>query len=190
MSNLETNGSPQLELVRSFYIGIEKRDMAQCAKTMHEDHRHLTHPRCIGKPVQNKREYLENMGELAGLWTEDCEASCVSHVPVFPLVKSLYSLFSILSPKLRGRWSSTFVYRFLACAAPLDVDSAPQLTGRASTSLGFEMNREMIWIGHIVTDDDGSLKLKKVEEFADSKTYLELYKAVAEARANRERSSA
>lgn len=75
MSNMETNGSPQLELVRSFQVGIEKRDVAQCAKTMHKDHRRYTHPRSIGKPVQTKEEYLQHIGELFSFWTEDCEAS-------------------------------------------------------------------------------------------------------------------
>ena len=52
------------------------------------------------------------------------------------------------------------------------------------------MNREMIWIGHIVTDEDGSLKLKQIEEFTDSKAYLNFFKAVAEAKAQRNNSAA
>ena len=44
------------------------------------------------------------------------------------------------------------------------------------------MNREMIWTAHIVTDGDKSLKVKKVEEFTDSKAYLDFFKAVAEAK--------
>ena len=48
------------------------------------------------------------------------------------------------------------------------------------------MNREMIWTAHIVTDEDKSLKVKQVEEFTDSKAYLDFFKAVAEAKAKRE----
>lgn len=51
------------------------------------------------------------------------------------------------------------------------------------------MNREMIWIGHIVTDEDGSLKIKKIEEFTDSKAFVEFFGAVAEAKAKRENSA-
>lgn len=47
------------------------------------------------------------------------------------------------------------------------------------------MNREMIWIGHIVTDEDGSLKIKKIEEFTDSKAFLDFFKAVAEHKADK-----
>ena len=40
----------------------------------------------------------------------------------------------------------------------------------------------MILIAHIVTDEDGSLKIKQFDEFVDSKAYLEFLKAVAEAK--------
>ena len=46
------------------------------------------------------------------------------------------------------------------------------------------MDREMILIVHSAPDDDGSLKLKQVEEFTDSKAYLEFFKAVTAAKAN------
>jgi hypothetical protein len=38
-------------------------------------------------------------------------------------------------------------------------------------------------IRQIVTDEDGSLKIKRIEEFTDSKSYLDLLKALGEARA-------
>jgi len=41
---------------------------------------------------------------------------------------------------------------------------------------------EAISIMHIVTDEDGSLKIKKIEEFLDSKTYLEFMQAFAAAK--------
>ncbi|KAF9785446.1 hypothetical protein BJ322DRAFT_1063262 [Thelephora terrestris] len=56
-------------------------------------------------------------------------------------------------------------------------------TNKANTSLGVEMVRESIMIGQIVTDEDGSLKIKRIEEFTDSKSYLDLLKALGEARA-------
>jgi hypothetical protein len=35
------------------------------------------------------------------------------------------------------------------------------------------MNRESIFIGHIVTDVDGSLKIQKIEEFTDSRQHFD-----------------
>ena len=52
-----------------------------------------------------------------------------------------------------------------------------------------ELNREMMWIAQIVTDEDGSLKVKQVEEFTDSKAYLDFFKAVEEAKTKREHSA-
>ena len=43
----------------------------------------------------------------------------------------------------------------------------------------------MILVGH-VTDEDGSLQFKQLEEFTDSKTYLDFAKAVAEAKSNKQ----
>ena len=44
-------------------------------------------------------------------------------------------------------------------------------------SLGLNLDRESIYIVHIVADDDGSLKIKKLEEFTDSKAYLDTMQA-------------
>lgn len=51
------------------------------------------------------------------------------------------------------------------------------------------MNREMIFIGHIVTDEDGSLKLKQIEEFVDSIFFAEFFKTIAEEKAKRQNSA-
>ena len=51
------------------------------------------------------------------------------------------------------------------------------------------MTRESIVIIQLVTDEDESLKIKQMEEFTDSKIYLEFFKAISEAKANRERST-
>lgn len=51
------------------------------------------------------------------------------------------------------------------------------------------MNREMILIAQIVTDEDGSLKVKQLEEFTDSKAYLDFFKAIAAAKTKREHES-
>ena len=59
----------------------------------------------------------------------------------------------------------------------------PQLTTNAKTSVGVEMIRESILTGHIVTDEDGNLKLKQIEEFTDSKSFVDFVQAVTAARA-------
>jgi len=41
------------------------------------------------------------------------------------------------------------------------------------STAGLETTYEMLLIVHIVTDEDGSLKIKKTEDFMDSKVYLE-----------------
>ena len=47
--------------------------------------------------------------------------------------------------------------------------------------LGMEIINESLFIIHIVTDDDGSLKIKQLEHFRDSQVYLELKKSMGEA---------
>ena len=52
---------------------------------------------------------------------------------------------------------------------------------KVKTSIGVESIRESILIVYIVTDEDGSLKIKRVEEFTDSKAELDFTHAVAAA---------
>ena len=59
------------------------------------------------------------------------------------------------------------------------------MTHKMSTSIGVEMNRESIIIVHIVSDEDGSLKIKKYEEFTDSKAELDFVQAIVAARAKK-----
>ena len=62
-----------------------------------------------------------------------------------------------------------------------------QVTNKVNTAIGVEMTRESIFIGHIVTDEDGNLKIKQMEEFTDSKAYLGgITQAIAAAKAKKE----
>jgi hypothetical protein len=47
------------------------------------------------------------------------------------------------------------------------------------------LNREAITIAHIVTDEDGSLKIMQIEEFVDSKGQLDSIQALEAAMANK-----
>jgi len=48
-------------------------------------------------------------------------------------------------------------------------------------SIGLKAAHESLLIAHIVTDEDGSLKIKKAEDFMDSKAYLEFAQAMGAA---------
>ena len=55
------------------------------------------------------------------------------------------------------------------------------------TAIGVEISRESIFIGHIVIDEGGGLKIKQIEEFTDSKAYLGgITQAIAAAKAKKE----
>ena len=47
--------------------------------------------------------------------------------------------------------------------------------------LGIDTTHESIFIVHIVKDDDGSLKIKQLEDFRDSNVYLQVSKSMGEA---------
>ena len=53
----------------------------------------------------------------------------------------------------------------------------PQFTNNTKTVFGLETTYEAVVTAHIVTDEGGSLKIKKIEEFVDSKTLIETIKA-------------
>ena len=46
-----------------------------------------------------------------------------------------------------------------------------------------DFNLETILTAHIVTDEDGSLKIKEINEFTDSKAFLDFLNGIAEAKA-------
>jgi len=46
---------------------------------------------------------------------------------------------------------------------------------------GEETTQEVIYIAHIVTDEDGSLKIKQVEDFLDTNAYLEFAQSMGPA---------
>jgi hypothetical protein len=57
------------------------------------------------------------------------------------------------------------------------------MTHELKTSVGVETTRESIPISHFVTDEDRSLKVKRTEEFTDSKAELDFVRGVTAARA-------
>ena len=49
------------------------------------------------------------------------------------------------------------------------------------TSVGVEMIHESIFIADIITDEDGNLKVKQLEEFTDSKAEYDFVQAMVAA---------
>ena len=47
--------------------------------------------------------------------------------------------------------------------------------------MGLETTHESLFIVHIATDDDGSLKVKMLEDFRDSKTFIDIRKSMGAA---------
>ena len=50
---------------------------------------------------------------------------------------------------------------------------------------GLNTKYEAMYIIHFVTDDDGSLKIIRSDEFADSKVYSDVHQALAVAKAGK-----
>jgi len=48
-------------------------------------------------------------------------------------------------------------------------------------SVGIDTAHESLFIVHIVTDDGGCLKIKQIDDFRDSKVYLELSQSMGAA---------
>ncbi|KAF9785474.1 hypothetical protein BJ322DRAFT_1063387 [Thelephora terrestris] len=147
MAGLQTNGSPQLELLRSFCLGIEQKDLSQTAKAMHKDHRRITYPKSLNIPTQTGEQYLERLEGFLKAMAD--------------------------GPKM------TF-HSVIETPGKVVV----HITSNGISPLGVNMDREMILTAHIVTDEDGNLKIKQAEEFTDSKALLDVVKAIEEAKAN------
>jgi len=47
--------------------------------------------------------------------------------------------------------------------------------------IGLETKHESLFTVHIIADEDGSLKIKQIDEFRDSKAYLELSQSMGTA---------
>ena len=63
---------------------------------------------------------------------------------------------------------------------PAYISYIPQTTLEAENPIGLDTKYEAIYIVHFVTDDDGSLKAKQLDEFIDSNVYPGIHKALAE----------
>lgn len=74
-SSPRTTDSPQVKLVRSFIEGFKRGDVDHLAEHLHEDHRRITYPGSIGKPVQTREEWLQHTADFIAICTDSCEVS-------------------------------------------------------------------------------------------------------------------
>ena len=58
-----------------------------------------------------------------------------------------------------------------------------QFTQRVKTTVGVEMVYEAIDITDVEKDEDGNLKIKQIQEFIDSKSFLDSLEAIQAAQA-------
>ena len=169
--------------------GLQTRDLDLIAKPLHKDFRYVAYPRSLGKPEQTKEEYLGHYAGIISLWAADLEVSYIGYssdslaATKYILQSTFHSITDAPGTVIvHVRIQNTRVRIYLGDVVPIIL----QMTNKTKTSIGVEMSRESIFIGHVVTDEDGSLKLKQVEEFTDSKTYLDFTQAIAEARAKKQ----
>lgn len=61
--------SPQVQFIRSFVQGYEKKDVSHLVKHWHRDLRRITYPQSLGLPEETREEWLQRITELISLWT-------------------------------------------------------------------------------------------------------------------------
>jgi len=71
MSSSHSSASPQVKFVLEWSGGFEKRDLDIIAKPLHKDLRYIIYPRSLGRPEQNKEEFLGYFTKVIPLWTNN-----------------------------------------------------------------------------------------------------------------------
>jgi hypothetical protein len=185
MANPESSDSPQVNLFLECSRGFQEKDLGAMTKSLHKDCRYIAYPRSLGKPDQTKEEWLEKWAAVVSLWAGELEVSYIAVVPQPPFVatKSLpqhtFRFIADIPGKLifHVRIYNIRIHRIYLC----DMVPTPQVNNKVMTSIGVEMNHESIYIAHIITDEDGSLKVKQLEEFTDSKAECDFVQAMVAA---------
>jgi hypothetical protein len=71
MSNIQNSTSPQVLLIFEWGRGFQEKNVDSIAKSLHADFRHITHPRSLNRPDQNKDEWLIHLSKIFPFWTEN-----------------------------------------------------------------------------------------------------------------------
>jgi hypothetical protein len=185
MANPESSDSPQVNLFLECSRGFQKKDLGAMAKSLHKDCRYVAYPRSLGKPDQTKEGWLEQWAGIVSLWTGELEVSyiAVAPQPPFAATKSLPQHTFRFIVDIPGKLIFTFVSKTSGSTASTYVTwyLTPQVNNKVMTSIGVEMVHESIFIADIITDEDGSLKVKQLEEFTDSKAEYDFVQAMVAA---------
>ena len=187
MSSQGTADSPQVKVIRSFAQGFDKMDADHIINLLHNDHRRVTYPRSLGRADENREEWSQRIVEVVGLLTE-CTVNHGGRTTLCPANSLLQTTFHSITEAPEGKVIAHVRTTLMKAMCVLKSALTPQFSLKAKTSIGVDMDREMIFIAHIAADEDGNLKIKQFEEFTDSKTYLEFFQGVDKAKASRQHS--
>ncbi|KAG6375878.1 hypothetical protein JVT61DRAFT_2743 [Boletus reticuloceps] len=162
--DLESYTSPQVELFKELDRAAHAKDLSLLAKPLHKDFHHVIHPRSLGKLPINRDEWLSTMAETWSAPMQFERASYTGCHSILTQAKCSHRL-SIPSWKLQGRLFFVSVSQF--------VQASYKLKGMFE-----DRTDESIWIVGFASDEDGSLKIKQTEQFADTSNYLDVFQAV------------
>ncbi|KAF8126582.1 hypothetical protein EV363DRAFT_1525688 [Boletus edulis] len=152
--DLESYASPQIDLFKELDRAVLTRDLSLLAKPLHKDYHLVIHPPSLGKLPINRDEWLATMAEILSTPMQFERASYNGYHSILTQAKFSHRL-TIPSWKLQGRLFFVSVsYRFKG---------------------SFEdRTDESIWIVGFASGEDGSLKIKEIEQFADTTNYIDL----------------
>ena len=62
--------SAQVKFIREWGQGFQKKDANALASGLHKDFRMVTYPKSLGKPEQNKEQWVAELSKIFPLWLE------------------------------------------------------------------------------------------------------------------------
>ena len=147
-------------------------NMDSIGRYLHKDFHHVIHPRSLGVPELDKEACLERFSELGTGYGVGFTTKCWNILPhtYNPLQVTFHSVIEapgkvvihVSTSILLGKPRIFLIHTILEVENPYGLDT----------------KCEAIYIAHFVTDDDGSLKLKLVDEFTDSKVFSDVRQAL------------
>ncbi|KAF8126577.1 hypothetical protein EV363DRAFT_1298617 [Boletus edulis] len=159
--DLESYASPQIDLFKEAYRAVLTRDVSLLAKTLHKDFRHVIHPRSLSKLPINRDVWLATVGEGLSTPIQLDLASYIGCYSILTQAKCSHRL-SIPSWMPQGRLFFTSVSQFVQVAVDL------------KGFFGQDLTDESVWIIGFAPGEDGSPKIKEIEQFADTTNYIDL----------------
>ncbi|KAF8126580.1 hypothetical protein EV363DRAFT_1224489, partial [Boletus edulis] len=151
--DLESYASPQIDLFKELDRAALAKDLSLLAKPLHKDYHHVIHPPSLGKLPVNRDDWLASMAEAFNTPMQFERASYTGATQSSPRLNSLTDL-----PFRRG-------------------SSREGCSSCPFKGLFEDRTDESIWIVGFASGEDGSLKIKEIEQFADTSNYLDVIQA-------------